>query len=889
MSWLDSSAHEVARFHPAFAELAEGALDDLGQRAELEWAHHIRADSSDLIPDFVLRERATGRWLVAVEVKRTSAAVRSERFQAQAKAYAEANQASYRPTWAKYFALTNLEVSSLFALNGERPPPQCRVEDGQFVSGAFGSLPEGEHRAAIRQKLRQLVELVMTVRTPTFDVVWAGLVSDLMTRSAGIPTPETLLLEEPDTPNWTLVRSYFGEPSGADARRLFLLRCLMAEYARGHLLKHAHPDADGVAPLQPGRSAIARTLDGLRDIDFAGVLEAEAPAFYRNLADPEHREILDGYVRRITTDPVRLAELVRNRVDSDELIEAIVPAIYPLETQDDRGKVQTDPELAAVLSALAIDRQGLVVDPCCGDGALLLATYERLDRLGMAHRDALNSVIGTEVDPITGRIAALRLAMQRPELLEQGAEPRLRQADMFVDRADLAVADFVLMNPPFRRYEAQDARPVPREVLEHYAEAIRQVDGHAPVTLAGQPNLFHYYIELVGKAVPAGCTVAVILDNRWYHNLVGQPLREFLLAGFEIVGIFEYPMSELFASFAIATSILVLRKVEVVADDHDVVFARSRVDIRTVDLDELAGALHRKEAWSADWRVRTVPQADLNPAIGWKRHFASPMQFPPHDLGLSSLPTLFEWARRGSLEKEGYGTQVYEFPFDRTSFGPRRESAPGRKGFQTRSGRALTAAENARLVRLARSISVEFRGWALRNADDLGSFELTVEDVERRQTLEPPLLRASPNLFRTGRRSEWSGTHTRALRELQQDATAGAFLEAIEDVIGFDARVLPDDLRFVVLREPYAGELIIPRKMRAGHRVHINPFALDDGSRQVRISSNFITYGGCVAYGEESDVRREESGTVDWSVPRLGVRTAPVRDRGVQPRGLLVA
>ena len=52
------------------------------------------------------------------------------------------------------------------------------------------------------------------------------------------------------------------------------------------------------------------------------------------------------------------------------------------------------------------------------------------------------------------------------------------------------------------------------------------------------------------------------------------------------------------------------------------------------------------------------------------------------------------------------------------------------------------------------------------------------------------------------------------------------------------------------LREPYAGELVVPRKIRIGHRVHINPFAGDPSAPQVRISSNFVTYGECLATDE---------------------------------------
>jgi len=67
--------------------------------------------------------------------------------------------------------------------------------------------------------------------------------------------------------------------------------------------------------------------------------------------------------------------------------------------------------------------------------------------------------------------------------------------------------------------------------------------------------------------------------------------------------------------------------------------------------------------------------------------------------------------------------------------------------FKTARGRALTAAENADITRAADQIPNEFRGWVLRNSDDTTGFELTEADVPRQQTIEPPRLRQTPQLF----------------------------------------------------------------------------------------------------------------------------------------------
>src|SRR5258708_12733455 len=74
-----------------------------------------------------------------------------------------------------------------------------------------------------------------------------------------------------------------------------------------------------------------------------------------------------------------------------------------------------------------------------------------------------------------------------------------------------------------------------------------------------------------------------------------------------------------------------------------------------------------------------------------------------------------------------------------------------------------------------------------------------------------------------------------------------AFIEEAENIVNLTEAIPPREMLWIVLREPVAGELIIPRKTRTGHWVHINPSAFDLNERQVRISSNFLTYRECLA------------------------------------------
>lgn len=854
MSWLRYSDDEVTRFHAEFQSAAGVSLDELGLADRYAWTHHVRGQGATVIPDFVLVERTSGRWIVAFELKRTRESVYSTRFQIQAKGYAELNQVLFPLQRPKFFAISNLEVTQLFALHEGRPPRECRIEGGFFDSGRFSPGTRAAHRRKFIDDLKAMTERWLSIAPISYESVWPAILREFINRSSAITPTAQLLLTEPTTPNWNLVRDYFGSELPLDSARVFLLRCLMAEYLRGLLIRYGHPLAAGLTPVRETAESLARAIAGLRAIDFSVVFEAEAPDLYRTLADPAMRNHLQDYLRAITLPGARIVDLALGRVDYPELIDDLISVLVPVDIQDESGRIQTDPELAQILAALVIDNPGRVIDPCCGDGALLSAAYDRLQRLGCSNEEALGFVAGIEADTIASRLAAVRLALKEPAALRPEMTIDIVRGDMFALPEQLSNARYVLMNPPFKRYEAQDARPVPPALRAYYKTRIESIEGTA-TTLQRQPNLFAYYAEMVGRAVTVGTTVGVVLDNRWYHNAYGTALRRFFLENFQILGIVEYPHDSFFETWTIATSLVIARRTNAPAGDQPVQFVRSKVDPRSADLSQISSAFRGQAPWPTDWTCRTKLQSELTDVIGWRSHFSAQAT---DDLMADwpTVPDLFASARRGSLEKEG-SIGVLEFPFGRSQYGPRREALAG-SGFKTAKGRALTTTENASLRAAADRIPPEFRGWALRNSDDTTGFELSEADVQRQQTLEPPHLRQAPGLF-VANRSAWTEAHEEALGNMMSNANVRPYIELVEDTVNLNDTVLQREKRWLALREPYAGELILPRKTRSGHRVYVNPFAFIDGGRQVRISSNFVTYRGVLATDEATNLGRETS------------------------------
>ncbi len=856
MTWLKYSDDEVHRFHPEFEGVANAALASAGLEQELEWIHHARTPANPLVPDFVLRRRIGHQWLLAVELKRSKEAVLSTRNQVQAKAYAESNQHLYSPTAPRYFAISNLEVTLLHALNDNRPPQECRLLGGYFESGTFRTTYTATQRRRFLQNIGNIIEVVTSGRPLVFDTVWPGILADLV---AYVEQARGLLranMAEPDSRNWPIVRDFFASPSSVDSTRVLFLRCLMAEYLRGVLLKYQHPRANRIPPAQANLTSLAATIAALQQIDFRSLFEAQAPTLYRQLAPQALRNLLSAYLESLIAPGRRVVDLATSRLDAPDLVDSILSTVYPPGVQEGRGKIRTDPELAALLVWLTVrNTASVIADPCCGDGALLSGAYQFLLDHGVGFTTALTALRGIEADPVALRLAEVRLALKQTSTLRPQPRLRLTYGDMFVHQEVIRGAGIVLMNPPFKRYEEQGQRPVPARLRAHYNQAIRAIDGREAATTGGQANLFHFYVEFAIKAARPGTVIGIVLDNKWYHNGYGSVIRRLLLNQCEILGVIEYPHWAFFEHWTIATSLVVLKRVVRPRGKHRVKFVRAKTDPRSVDLRRVARAFHDGGAWPVDWQCREREQGELTASEGWKKYFGTDLE---NDFRLADwpcLPDLFDGSRRGSLEKEGGGVEVYEFPFERSDYGPRRQARPGGHGFETDEAGALTSAENRLLRDLAAEIPGAYRGWAIRNSDDVDHFELTLADVRKHQTLEPPRLRRLFSEF-AAERAAWSQAHDEALVEMREHRVVGRFIASVERLVGLDETVLERRKIWNVLREPFAGELIIPRKTRVGHRVYVNPFAFDPTGRQVRISSNFIGFRGCVAADEGSSLDR---------------------------------
>lgn len=865
MSWLTYSKHEVTCFHPVFEALANHALCELGLDRQYKWEHHLRTDNNPGIPDYVLLRKGTDRWVLAVEIKRTKEAVSSSRTKTQAKSYAELNHSFYDSSSPKYFATTNLELTELYALNGVLPPNDCKIENGSFESGEFLMTPVEEHKAAFLKDIKAVISIVVNEKSPKFENVWPRILRDWVAAAesasaSNLAVPSISLSPSRDN----VVENYFSPEIEADAAKMLFLRCLLLEYLKGILLKYGHTGASKIPALTDDvPSSLVKAFAKLREVDFENIFSQPTLQSYRSITDKGTIKKLKEYVALLTQPGAKVVDFAKKVGNSYELVDSLFACVHPIEAQNRRGKIQTDPELAAILAHLAIgDVVESVVDPCCGEGALLSAAYDRLTGLGLDFEEALRACQGIEVDFIPAQLAALRLTLKEPKSLKPSTMAFINRDDMFARRNTLETTNVVLMNPPFKRYENQDGHPVPRELRQHYLEAIKEVDGTPATTTGSQPNIYNYYVEFVTKSVKHGTRVAIILDNKWYNNSYGRTLKDLFLANYNIKGIFEYPHSAFFKKWIIATSIIVAERAETPDPENIVKFVRAKEDPRSVDLTDLSRVfIQGVGEWPTHWGCVEKKQGTLKAKDGWKSNFTVDLENDYLSDDWPILKGLFASMRSGRPDREGGGTIVYTFPVALKEYGPRREACLKEKKskYTTEEGEALTAEENAEMRALAAAIDPEFLGYAIRNSKNLSGYEISVQDVSKCPIIEPPSLRGRPEYIDSPKKAPWQQHHDQALLEIYSNRSMRSYIRKVMKKVNMTKRVLPRNDLWFILREPAAGELILNRKLREGHRVHINPFAFDATGRQVRISSNFFSLATCSATDDGTGLDRKKA------------------------------
>lgn len=187
-----------------------------------------------------------------------------------------------------------------------------------------------------------------------------------------------------------------------------------------------------------------------------------------------------------------------------------------------------------------------VLDPACGDGALLDALIKRLP---LSARKRVE-VVGYDTDPEAIRIATQRLQQDFP-----GLDMHLEQKD-FLDHVlnlqgggDLFSAGevqepfhFVIANPPYVRTQIMGT---------HQSQQLAQCFG-----LTGRVDLYYPFLLGISQVLAKNGVTGVITSNRFMTTKSGQAVRRAMLSRFRILHVWDLGDTKLFDAAVLPSVIL---------------------------------------------------------------------------------------------------------------------------------------------------------------------------------------------------------------------------------------------------------------------------------------------------------------------------------------------
>jgi adenine-specific DNA-methyltransferase len=225
------------------------------------------------------------------------------------------------------------------------------------------------------------------------------------------------------------------------------------------------------------------------------------------------------------------------------------------------GVHYTPPALARFVAdrLLAEARRGgpeirRVLDPACGDGALLSALLLAMRVSAIS----VESVVGVEADPSALSSAQSKLSdVARGRLHLVGGDflelvVRLQGEMALWESRDLpaclqAPFDAVIANPPYVRTQLLGRRKSRRLAAEF--------------SLSGRVDLYHAFIVAATESLRPGGILGIITSNRFLTTLAGRAIRTYLSEQYDISEIIDLGDTKLFEA-AVLPAIVIARRRE---------------------------------------------------------------------------------------------------------------------------------------------------------------------------------------------------------------------------------------------------------------------------------------------------------------------------------------
>ena len=794
---------EVNDFHPQVATALNNALVNCGYDSIGEVVHHPTIPNSTIIPDFAIRLIGSQRYIFIIEVKRTQRDVESQRYQNQTRSYVTDFGPHWEPNYHKFFCITNIERLILFADRNGVPLTSCILKGNPRQHSLFNPINHDATAsiAGLQTTFENILPNIFNRVVPDWDNNWQLVIESFHNNYLALKN--SLAYPEAVKKELTLYELF----------RLLAYAYLKDFYTltRNSNAAHFHNYPSNTATLQQFKNNLANNYNRIIQLDFRQIFTDHPNQVQRLFPNNFSLNYLNYFKDLIQCFIQHNGNAVADNPSPSYVFNLLTSKIYVREELHAKGKIMSDAELSNLLAALCIDSpDARVLDPGCGDGALLDAAYDQIYLLAATanqtktHNQILNQIDGIEIDPFLSQLSAFRLLSKNLAQVNNTTSANILIGDIFhTGRANQY--DAALMNPPFLRNDDPDTPITVADKARMRAAILRQGVSYF-VANASQPNLYFYFTNYVWHYLRNNGKAGIILMAKFLNNKDGEYLKHFISD--KVEAIISYPR-KYFQEFVVTTVVVILKKGN---NKSNVLFVRVSDENVLLNPENIKAILAlNTDTTTASFKLRVVARNTLDASENWNQY----LNEKNYDAFLSKnflvdIDHHFGKVKRGGAESSGASTII--FP----SLDPQANCYFG-------YGKRLTAAQqNASVQRTRIDIPSTLNAnvsYGIQNNFDRRNYIFSANDIQLDRAFHFPASgdRRTPNALPLGLQANQD------LNNFFNDCVFEFGLTKWRTIVN------------AAHRNTIIPKILIPRADRTKHAVYYNPL-----NHNITLSTNFF-------------------------------------------------
>lgn len=312
-----------------------------------------------------------------------------------------------------------------------------------------------------------------------------------------------------------------------------------------------------------------------------------------------------------------------------DVIGTLYEKLIPKDERRTLGQFYTPPQIVELIVRMCVrNPDDKVLDPGCGSGGFLVASYDRLlkwkgktETDEETHQEILSQIWGVDINKFPAHLATINLANQNLESLSDHInvivsdffdikEPKQRVLAPWSvaslnnrrKEVEIPIFDAIVANPPYTRHQ---------DIPKFQKEKIRLVSLNGKkVKFDARAGIYAYFFLHGINFLRNGKRMGMIVSNAWLDVSYGKDLQRFFLEHFKIIAIIEADR-RVFTDAEVNTVVVILEKAnsKTMKDDRDknlVKFVRVK---KRVEIDQIIDAVKTYNYYHEDDRIRVYPKA----------------------------------------------------------------------------------------------------------------------------------------------------------------------------------------------------------------------------------------------------------------------------------------